>query len=322
MKPAALVLLAAGIGAGLAGLWLGSGQPGWQEASGPSQPAAPKAAGALSTGTAATAAQGIAGMHARSGGEHDAFLDAGLRHRLEDLLLEAGEAATPAALKQRLASVVPRYFQPADAVRAQALLERYVDYRVALGALKPPADSGDPQALRAAIDARQRVREQHFTAEEYRALFAQEEELDRYTLARLEIERNASLTQEQKKAALRDAEHELGADQRAARVDSVAHMGVAAQTAGFDARGVGEHERYAQRQAQYGDAAARQLAQLDRQEQDWQRRLDDYAGAQARKMQPSELQQLRQQLFSAEEQLRIEAALALRSLPAQVAAQR
>lgn len=250
-----------------------------------------------------------------SSGEQDSFLDAGLRHRLEDLPLEAGEAATPAALKQRLAGLVPRYFQPADAVRAQALLERYIDYRVALGALRPPADPGDPQALRAAIGARQRIREQHFAGEEYRALFAQEEELDRYTLARLEIERNTALSQEQKATALRDAEHELGAAQRAARADAVAHLGVAAQTAAFDARGAGERERYAQRQAQYGAAAAQQLAQLDRQEQDWQRRLDDYAGAQARKLQPAELQLLRQQLFSTEEQLRIEAALALRALP-------
>lgn len=270
----------------------------------------------------ATAPAGTAHTALPSRDGQDSFLDAGLRHRLEDLLLEAGEASTPAALKQRLATLVPRYFQPADAVRAQALLERYVDYRVALGALKPPADPGDPQALRAAVGARQRIREQHFAGEEYQALFAHEEELDRYTLARLEIERNATLTREQKEAALRDAEHELGADQRTARADAVAHLGVAAQTAVFDARGAGEHERYAQRQAQYGAAAARQLAQLDRQEQDWQRRLDDYAGAQARKMQPAELQQLRGQLFSAEEQLRIEAAMALRSLPVQGAVQR
>jgi len=315
VKPAALALVGAGIAAGLAALWLGGNRPGGPTAADAGRPPSLQAVGAPPERANATASAGTARAALASGGDQDSFLDAGLRHRLEDLLLEAGEAATPSALKQRLAGLVPRYFQPADAVRAQALLERYVDYRVALGALKPPADPGDPHALRAAIDARQRIREQHFAGEEYRALFAQEEELDRYTLARLEIARNTAWTQEQKTAALRDAEHELGAAQRAARADAVAHLGVAAQTAAFDARGVGERERYTQRQAQYGEAAAQQLAQLDRQEQDWQRRLDDYAGAQARKMQPADLQQLRQQLFSAEEQLRIEAALAVRALP-------
>ena len=50
-----------------------------------------------------TAAPALARASLLPHGEKDSFLDADLRHRLEDLLLEAGEAATPAALKQRLA---------------------------------------------------------------------------------------------------------------------------------------------------------------------------------------------------------------------------
>lgn len=328
MKTGARLLLGSGLAAGLVGLWLASGSPGMAEMSEMSGLPLPKPPAATAMAPLSAQATANAGPHTPSrapwtdAGAQDVFLGTGLRHRLEDLLLEAGEAATPAALKQRFAGLVPRYFQPGDAVRAQALLERYVDYRVALGAIKPPVDTGDPQALRAAISARQRLREQHFAGEEYQALFAQDEELDRYTLARLEIERSTTLTTGQKQSALRDAEHELGAAQRAARAEAVAHLGVAAQTAAFEARGTGEHERYAQRRTQYGDAAALQLAQLDRQEQDWHRRLDHYAGAQERQLPPAQLQQMRDQLFLPEEQLRIEAALALRSLPAQATAGR
>lgn len=62
-----------------------------------------------------------------------------------------------------------------------------------------------------------------------------------------------------------------------------------------------------------GDAdTAQQLAQLDREERDWQARLDAYAAGKARNDPGPQLNQLRQQLFTPEEQLRIDAALALR----------
>ena len=241
-----------------------------------------------------------------------AFLASSLRFKLEDMLLEAGEAATPAALKQQLAALAPKYFSAEQMAQALEMVERYVDYRVALGEIKPPSDPSDPAALRMAVDARQRIREKYFSPDEYAALFAQEEELDRFTLARLEIERNPDLTASQKASAIRDAERDLSDSQRAARADAVAHVAVAAQSAAFEASGVIDHERYAQRRKQYGDAAAQQLAQLDREERDWQVRLDMYAAGKARNEPAAQLNRLRQQLFTPEEQLRIDAALALR----------
>ena len=245
----------------------------------------------------------------------DAFLSPDLRQTFEAMLFEAtggSDLRDLAVLKTRLLALVPRYFPAQYTTRATALMERYVDYRVALGSLKPPTDPGDPRALRAALDARQQVREQNFTSEEYEALFAPEARLDRYTLARIEIERNSALTAVQKQAALKDAEGGLSDAQRAERDAATTHLEVASQTAGFDAQGTAATERYAQRRVQYGDAAAARLEQLDREEGDWQARLNDYAGAQARKVSPEQLQLLRQQLFSQQEQLRVEAALAAR----------
>ena len=258
---------------------------------------------------------------ARSAGEAlasitgDIFLSPDLRQTFEAMLFEATggtDTRDLAVLKARLVALVPRYFPAQYAVQATALMERYVDYRAALGGLKPPTDPGDPRALRSALDARQRAREQHFTSEEYEALFAQEARLDRYTLARIEIERNSALTTPQKQAALKDAERGLSDAQRAERDAATAHITVASQTAGFDVQGTTASERYAQRRAQYGDDAAAQLGQIDREERDWQARLSDYAAAQTRKASPEQLQLLRQQLFSQQEQLRVEAALAAR----------
>ena len=79
-------------------------------------------------------------------------------------------------------------------------------------------------------------------------------------------------------------------------------------------------DRFAQRRAQYGEAAATQLAQNDNEDRDWQARLSSYANAQAEKASPEQLQRLSQQLFSAQEQLRVDAALAARLLAAAPAA--
>lgn len=270
-------------------------------------------AGASAAGPTALAVPGRPDTRASTTSRDDPFLTPELLHTLEAMLLEAGEAASPDELKRRLAALVHRHFPAEFATRALALAERYVDYRVALGSVKAPADPGDPRALRSALEARQKVRERHFSPEEYDALFAQGDALDRYTVARLEIERNASLTAAQKQAALRQAEQDLGSEQLAQRAQASAHMGVAEQTASWDAQGLGDNERYAQRAAQHGPEAAQRLARLDQEERDWQARLNQYANARGQALSPAQLQHLRDQLFNPGEQLRLEAALTLQA---------
>ena len=249
-------------------------------------------------------------------GPADPLLVHGLRDTLEALLMEAGDASDPATLKQRLAALINQHFPAALATRALALAERYVDYRVALGSLRAPQNLTDPRALRDALDARHKVRLQFFDDAEYDALFAREADLDRYTLARLEIERNTQLSPEQRAQALQAADNELSAERRAERSAATEHMAATAQTAALNASNADERTRYAARSAQYGPAAAQAMAQLDREEQHWNQRLDQYSQARAQQGEGPGLQQLRQQLFSPEEQHRIDAALALRRLNA------
>lgn len=292
--------------------WLGSSESASEaSASAASRPqsVSTRAADSQPGSAAATAARPA------SGSPGDPFLTTELRHTLEAILFEAssgGGISDPAMLKKRAFALLPRFFPVEYTARATALIDRYVDYRVALGDIKPPADPRDPRALRAALDARQQVRERHFTGDEFDALFAEDMQLDRYTLARLEIERNSALSAAQKQAALADAEGGLSEAQRAQRREAIAQVAVAAQTAAFDAKGLGDVERFNQRRTSYGEAAATQLAQLDREDRDWQSRLNDYAGALAKKAGSAELQQLRQRLFSEQEQLRVDAALVTR----------
>jgi len=138
----------------------------------------------------------------------------------------------------------------------------------------------------------------------------------RKALARLEIERNTALSAEEKRKALAETEAQLPAPLRAQRSESVAHVGAAQQTAAFNAQGADDATRFAQRSATYGAEAAERLARLDREERDWNARLDQYQQARSAGQDAARLDQLRQTLFTPEEQLRLEGALGLRS-PAQ-----
>ncbi|CAN7211568.1 lipase chaperone [Acidovorax sp. LjRoot74] len=265
----------------------------------------------------ARGSDGAPSAHQRSGNTQeptDPLLVDGLRNTLEALLLEAGDTSDPATLKQRLAALIGQHFPAALATRALALAERYVDYRVALGQLRAPQDLTDPRALRKAMDARHKVRAQFFDGAEYDALFAREAELDRYTLARLEVAYNTQLSPEQRSQALQQAERELSPERRTERSAATEHLAAAAQTAAFNNQNADAYTRHTARSAQYGEAAAHALARLDQEEQHWQQRLDQYSQARTQQGDGAALQQLRQQLFSSEEQQRVDAALALRKL--------
>ena len=254
----------------------------------------------------------------------DSFLTDRLQQTFEDMLLEAtssGDITDITRLRQKLAALVPAYFSASLATRALALLERYVDYRQALGQLAAPTDPSDPSAMRSALQARQRIRQRHFAPEEYEALFGQDERLDQFTLARLEVERQTGSTDLQKRAALQTAEQALDPAQRAQRAEAVAHLGVQSQTAAFESAGASAPERFAQRSAQYGAEAATRLSQLDTDNLQWQNSLDQYAQARAglgasspTTEQSQALVQLRQKLFTPEQQLRVEAGLLVREL--------
>ena len=247
---------------------------------------------------------------------NDPLLTPGLRDAIEAMLHDAGEAGSPDALKLRLEPLVGQHFAPELTTRALALARRYVDYRVALGQLRPPADPLDPHAMRQALEQRQKLRLQHFDGDEYEALFGQQQLLDQALLARLEIERNTALSAEEKRKALAETEAQLPAPLRAQRSESVAHVGAAQQTAAFNAQRADDATRFAQRSATYGAEAAERLARLDREERDWNARLDQYQQARSAGQDAARLDQLRQTLFTPEEQLRLEGALGLRS-PAQ-----
>jgi lipase chaperone LimK len=284
----------------LAGWWLVDGLP---PADAPDTVVAASAAtGPGGAVGAVPAAQSIGD----AGPAPDAMLNPSLILVFESALAEAqatGKAAfmamAPALLAKRL---------PAELVaRAMGLLERYVDMQEAMQALPPP-DAGDPASLRKTIEARAEVRRRYFAPEEIEGLFGDEIRQDTLMADKMALARDANLTPEEREAAAQRREEALlTPEQREQRRAFTAQVDVQRQTDAMNARGASAQERFAERSTAYGYEAARQLAALDQENQDWNNRLDQYANAS-----PDQQAQLRESLFNERERLRLAGALALR----------
>lgn len=306
--PAALLVL--GVSA-----WFALRAPGVDGSAG-TPPSAARDAGAPGRAAGAADAAGTAFLAPRPPGPlADPLLVPGLRYAIDAFLndaLEGGATEDPQEIKRRLRALADRHFAADMRERALALALRYVDYRAALGSVPPPADMSDANAVRTAMQARDSLRQQFFEPAEYEALFAEEAALDRHTLARMDIAGDRTLTASQRAEAMLAADAALPEPLRAARQASVAHLAAADQTADLNARNADDATRYAERSARYGEAAAQALARRDDEERQWQSRLDQYQQARAATGEGPALQQLRQQLFTPAERLRVDAALALR----------
>lgn len=155
------------------------------------------------------------------------------------------------------------------------------------------------------------MRSGYFAPEENEALFARDAELDRYTLARLQIERNSVLSKSRKEAALRK---QPGSARSNARNGPMRQATSSWLNRPLHSTPVASANRRAtpKRQAAHGDAAARNLAQLDREERNWQTRLGDYDAARKSGASEQDLQRVRGRFFSESEQLRLPGALTAR----------
>ena len=222
----------------------------------------------------------------------------------------------PHAFRARLGERVRQRFAPAVADAAMKFVLRYVGYLESLDAmhLRPPAN--DLTALRATYEARRSLRLGLFSPEEYAALFAADDRLDRYTMARLDLDANPLRTSADRATALAAAERELTASEREERARWQQPLSLQSQTSAFDARNASDAERFAARAAEHGEAVAQRLAALDQAERDWAYRLGQYELAlnehRSGTLGSEALAATRNRLFNERELLRLDAALSLR----------
>ncbi|WP_374517784.1 lipase secretion chaperone [Undibacterium squillarum] len=247
----------------------------------------------------------------------DYYLSAQGEKSLPDIL-----NAIRAELRQRLS------LSPKALAQAEQLLNRYLQYKKALVVLeKEEAEAGSQLSTAARLRARlarlHQLRVTVFSEKDAAALFALEELRDTDALRRMEIFEDSQLSAEQKLQAYAKLDASLPARLKEEREAPQRIQNVEQQVAQMRASGASEQDVYQFRAMQFSADAAYRLQVLDREEQQWTSRIQQYQLALRQLLQlpdgplhlpatltPAQqmaLQSLRNQYFSPQEQQRLAA---------------
>ena len=222
---------------------------------------------------------------------------------------------------QRIRLALGQRLQEPALGQALALLERYVSYGMSLEEMQARMPAGvttegfDLAALKQRQQALDSLRQEYFDRDENAAFFQDEQQLDDFTLARLEVENNESLSAAEKQRRIAQLEQQLPEKVRTARKRAVVHGDVYEKAEALKANNASEAELFQLRAAELGEQAALELAKLDKQQAQWKQRLADYRQQKAQIEQASlsptdrdaAIGELRERLFSGPEQMRVRA---------------
>ncbi|WP_277374519.1 lipase secretion chaperone [Pseudomonas sp. AA-38] len=204
-----------------------------------------------------------------------------IRRLFDYFLASIGEESLAASVGRLRTYIDSQLAEPARS-RAQTLLDQYLDYKRELVLLErdlPQLPNLD--ALRQRENAVQTLRARLFDAETHQAFFANEEGYNRFTLERLAIRQDTSLSDEAKGQAIDRLRASLPAELQEAVLPEL-QQELRQHTARLQAEGASAAQIRQMRQQLVGAEATARLEALDQQRQQWQKRVDDYLAAKAR----------------------------------------
>ncbi|MFC7420672.1 lipase secretion chaperone [Iodobacter arcticus] len=246
-------------------------------------------------------------------GKGDLQLNQALLLRFDYYLATVGERPLAEIIAQ-IAQDLDRELKPDAAKEAKRILAQYIQFKQALAALaNNPALAGQNlETMRLRLAAIQNTRSRFFNRQEITALFAEEDLQHNALLERLAIQQDERLSAAQKaqKQATLDAQLSPAAQQ--ARAALVQHLSLASQIEAAKQAGASTEQLRQIRSQSVGSDAADRLATLDKEEGQWQSKIDTYLAARSHAIstlppteQNTAVQKLRDQYFSVQEQKRL-----------------
>lgn len=247
------------------------------------------------------------------------IIEGEIRHLFDYFLSSFGEEPLKASIERLQSYITAQLAEPAEG-QALQLLEQYLAYKRQLVDLErdlPQLTHLD--GIRQREQAVSALRARLFSQEAHQAFFAEEEAYNQFTLNRLSIQNDASLSAEEKgqaMQALRDSLPEILEQAVLPQLQSELHQ----QTQALRARDGSPEELRALRLQLVGSEAATRLEALDQQRADWQQRLKRYSSAKAKiennpglseTDRQAALDELISSNFNEQERMRLDAALAL-----------
>ncbi|MGK5078886.1 lipase secretion chaperone [Janthinobacterium sp. HLX7-2] len=237
-------------------------------------------------------------------------VDAELGHLFDYYLAGLGEKPL-AAIRSQIEAELERRLAPVPAREAKRLLGAYLAYKQALAATEQalPAQADAALAASARLHAMRALRSNYFTPEESAGLFGASDAYDDDAVARMAILGDTTLDEAQRQATLAALDQQLPPALRAARDAPLQVAKLDESVKALRAQGGGENEVYRLRASTFTPAAAARLAELDREESQWQQRIIAWqaqkASLPAGAQNAAALQQLRDASFTPDEQRRL-----------------
>lgn len=234
-------------------------------------------------------------------------VDAELGHLFDYYLAGIGEKPL-AAIRAQIELELDKRLAPAPAREAKRLLGAYLAYKQALvGAEQALPKSNDmAQAASARLQAMRQLRAAYFTPQESAGLFGASDAYDDDAVARMAILGDTRLSEARQGEQLAALEARMPPGLKAERDAPLKVVKLEDAVQALRAQGAGDNEVYRLRAATFTPEAAARLADLDREESQWQQRIALYQAEKARLAQDADtLQKLRETSFTPDEQRRL-----------------
>lgn len=199
----------------------------------------------------------------------------GVRRVFDYFLSAVGEEPLESIIA-RIRAYIRHKLPPTAAAEAEELLDSYLAYKRGLESVQQAQTGGstlDLEAIRRQMQQVQALRTQYFKPEVITAFFGDEDVYDRYTLARLEVMQNKSLSASQRAQQLAGLEDMLPPDIRESIKVANQVQNLDALTQEWKKRGGSAAELRQIRESVVGPEATDRLEALDQERAGWDQRM-------------------------------------------------
>lgn len=225
-----------------------------------------------------TVPDGIQILQSGSGSNAAGKLAFGDLRRMFDYYLSAVGEQSIAAITQQINRELERTLPTDQVPKAKRLLGLYLEFKRELMDVerKPGVTGQGVQAIRNRLLAMQDLRARYFNAEETQAMFGFEDAYDMDAVARLEVSQNPALSANQKKDQLAALDAAMPDDLRRERAAPQVIVRMEEKVVEMRAKGASDDEVYRMRSKEFSPEAATRLAEVDREEAAWKKRIASY----------------------------------------------
>jgi len=220
-------------------------------------------------------------FHAKTDEEGNLLVDSDIRE-LFDFYLAAIDEEKLDKILLRINHALSEQLSDANLQHAQSILKKYIEYKISLIELNQSFSTDsttEVSILKLQQEYVQQLRRDLLGTNVAEAFFQHDEAYADYMLSRMEVTQNQTLSEQERKLALAEAELNLPEEMRQVRKKVSQHAELSDKIKTMRLKGASDSDIFEARSETLGNHAAGKLAKLDQRRAEWKQRLADYAAA-------------------------------------------